>query len=36
MSDNNLTTIDIKGKNLNDDDNIFEQLQMYADSLVEV
>jgi hypothetical protein len=35
MSDN-LTSIDIKGKNITDQDNIFEQLQVYSDTLLEV
>jgi hypothetical protein len=36
MTDNKLTTLDLKGKGINDDENIFEQLKLYADSLIEV
>jgi hypothetical protein len=36
MSDNNLTSIDIRGKNISDEDGIFDQLQVYSDTLLEV
>jgi hypothetical protein len=35
MSDN-LDCVDIKGKGITDTDEIFEQLKMYSDTLVEV